>query len=120
LRFALALFGLKDTGLDYRIDFSGVDWEPALAGTARLKRVLRGGKVFRLVEMTPASLHPEWCEVGHTGMIVEGDIEIDFDGDKTIFHAGDALCIPAGTNDRHRPRALSDSAVMFLIEDEGA
>jgi len=106
--------------LDYRIDFSGVDWEPALEGTARLKRVLRGGKVFRLVEMTPASEHPEWCEVGHTGMIVEGELEIDFGGDKTVFRAGDALFIPAGTKDRHRPRALSDRAVMFLIEDEDA
>jgi len=106
--------------LDYRIDFSGVDWEPAFAGTARLKRVLRGGKVFRLVEMTSASEHPEWCEVGHTGMIVEGELEIDFDGDKTVFRAGDALLIPAGADDRHRPRALSARAVMFLIEDEDA
>jgi len=106
--------------LDYRIDFSGVDWEPALEGTARLKRILRAGKVFHLVEMTPASEHPEWCEVGHTGMIVEGEIEIDFDGEKTVFHAGNALFIPAGADDRHRPRALSERAVMFLIEDEAA
>ncbi len=106
--------------MDYRIDFSCIDWAPALEGTARLKRITRGGKVFRLVEMTPASEHPEWCEVGHIGMVVEGELEIDFDGENTIFHAGDALFIPDGASDRHRPRAISDRAVMFLIEDEDA
>jgi len=106
--------------LDYRIVFSNVDWEPTLGGTARLKRVARAGKVLRLLELTLASEHPDWCEVGHVGMIVEGDLEIDFDGEKIVFQAGDALVIPQGAKDRHRPRALTERAVMFLIEDEDA
>lgn len=104
--------------MDYRFAFADVDWEPALDGTARLKRIVRGGKTFRLVELTPKTEHPHWCEVGHVGMIVEGELEIDFDGEKTVFHQGDALCIPHGAADRHRPRALTDRALMFLIEDE--
>ena len=104
--------------MDYRLAFADVDWEPAFNGTARLKRFVRNGKTFRLVEMTPKSAHPEWCVVGHSGFIVEGDLEIDFDGEKLVFHAGDALSIPAGEADRHRPRAISDRAVMFLMEDE--
>ena len=51
-------------------------------------------------------------------MIVEGKLEIDFDGDKQIFRSGDALIIPGGAKDRHRPRALSERALMFLIEDD--
>ncbi len=104
--------------MDYRIDFADVDWEPTLNGTARLKRVARGGKVFRLVELTPATQHPEWCVTGHAGFIVEGEMEIDFDGDVQRFRAGDALNIPGGEKDRHRPRALSERALMFLIEEE--
>ena len=104
--------------MDYRLAFDEVDWEPALDGTARLKRIVNDGKVFRLVELTPKIEHPHWCEVGHIGMIVEGDLEIDFDGDKINFHADDAISIPDGSNDRHRPRVLSDRVVMFLIEDE--
>ncbi len=106
--------------MDYRVAFSDVDWEPTLEGTARLKRVARAGKVLRLVELTPATAHPHWCEIGHVGMIVEGDLEIDFDGEKIVFQAGDALVIPDGAKDRHRPRALTERAVMFLIEDEDA
>ena len=104
--------------MDYRLAFDDVKWEPTLDGTARLKRIVRDGKIFRLVELTPAAEHRHWCEVGHIGMIVEGDLEIDFDGDKINLHAGDAISIPDGANDRHRPRALSDRVVMFLIEDE--
>ena len=104
--------------MDYRVAFAEADWEPALDGTARLKRIVRDGKVFRLVEMTPASQHPNWCEVGHLGMILEGELEIAFD-DRTIrLSAGDALSIPHGPGDRHRPRALTDRVLMFLIEDE--
>lgn len=104
--------------MNYRLAFADVDWEPTLDGTARLKRIVNGGKNFRLLELTPKTVHPHWCEIGHIGMIVEGDLEIEFDGDKLVFHAGDAVSIPDGASDRHRPRALSERAVMFLIEDE--
>ncbi len=104
--------------MDYRLAFDDVDWEPALGGTARLKRIVNDGKGFRMVELTPKTVHAHWCEIGHIGMIVEGDLEIDFDGDKINMHAGDAISIPDGVKDRHRPRAISDRVVMFLIEDE--
>lgn len=104
--------------MDYRLAFDDVSWEPTLDGTARLKRIVHGGKIFRLVEITPISEHAHWCETGHVGMIVEGDLEIDFDGEKITMHAGDALSIPHGADDRHRPRALSERVLMFLIEDE--
>ena len=104
--------------MDYRLAFEDVDWEPTLEGTARLKRIANKGKAFRLVELTPNTVHAHWCEVGHVGMIVEGDLEIDFAGDKIKLQAGDALSIPDGDAHRHRPRALSDRVLMFLIEDE--
>lgn len=106
--------------MEYRIDFENADWEPTLDGTARLKRVVRGGKTFRLVELTPATVHTHWCEIGHVGLIVEGELEINFDGDVQVFRAGDALNIPHGEKDRHRPRALTARALMFLIEEETA
>jgi quercetin dioxygenase-like cupin family protein len=107
-------------GLDYRVAFAEAAWESALEGTARLKRVVLGGKVFRLVELTPATEHSNWCETGHLGFIVEGEMEIEFDGETIRLSAGDALNIPPGVADRHRPRALTDRTLMFLIEDEDA
>ncbi|WP_375201575.1 cupin domain-containing protein [Hyphococcus sp.] len=106
--------------MDYRVAFAETEWEPALGGSARLKRVARGGKVFRLLELTPASNHPDWCEARHMGFVVEGDLEIEFAAKTVRFTAGDAIIIPDGAGDRHRPRALSGRALMFLIEDEAA
>ncbi|PQA88026.1 cupin domain-containing protein [Hyphococcus luteus] len=107
--------------MDYRVAFADQDWAPAFEGTARAKHVSRGGKTFRLLELTPASTHLDWCEAGHAGLVVEGEIEIEFDEAGPVrFAAGDALMIPDGAADRHRPRALSERALLFLIEDEKA
>ena len=116
--FVVSGFWARIAVLDYRLAFDDVSWEPILEGTARQKRVARGGKVFRLVELTPETKHPHWCEVGHLGMIVKGDLEIAFDHETLNFREGDALSIPDGVGDRHRPRALGGPALMFLIEDE--
>ena len=110
--------GMKDLALDYRVAFAETDWEPALGGSARLKRVAREGKIFRLLELTPASHHPDWCETGHLGLVVEGELEIEFDAKTVRLSAGDALTIPHGENDRHRPRALTQRAVLFLIDED--
>lgn len=117
-RMAAKCVWMKRIALDYRLAFDDAPWEPALNGTGRMKRLVRGSKTFRLVEMTPASLHPEWCEIGHVGLLVEGDLEIEFAAETLRYKAGDALHIPSGFAHRHRPRALSGRAQMFLIEDE--
>ena len=106
--------------MDYRVAFAEENWEPAFDGTARAKRLARGGKVFRLLELTPASSHPHWCEKGHAGVLLEGALEIEFDGETVRYAAGDALMIPDGAADRHRPRALSGRALLFLIEEDEA
>lgn len=104
--------------MDYRLAFDDAPWEPALNGTARVKRLAGGAKVFRLLEMTPASEHPDWCELGHAGLVVEGALDIEFDAETVRYDKGDALFIPSGRAHRHRPRAASERALLFLIEDE--
>lgn len=108
----------RELALDYRVAFADQDWRPAFEGTARAKRVARGGKTFRLLELTPASHHPHWCEAGHAGLVVEGELEVAFETGAVRFAAGDALMIPDGAAYRHRPRALTPRTVLFLIEDE--
>lgn len=103
--------------MDYRIDFDSIEWEPALKGTARVKRIIRGGKIFRLLELTPDSQHPDWCLEGHLGSVLEGELDIEFSDQTIRFSVGDALLIPSGELDKHRPRAASARTVMFLVED---
>ena len=48
---------------------------------------------------------------------LEGDLEIDFDGRIEQFPQGSALLIPAGDDGAHKARALSERALLFLVED---
>lgn len=104
--------------MDCRLAFSDVDRELILDGTARRKRIAGRGRQFRLVEPTPGTGRPNRRPVGHAGMILEGALEIDFDGEVQRFGMGDALQIPDGEAARRRPRAIGGPALMFLIEDE--
>jgi quercetin dioxygenase-like cupin family protein len=54
---------------------------------------------------------------GHVGYVIEGDMEIEFDDRVEQYRAGDGLVIPAGTMDRHRPKALSERVRLVFVED---
>ena len=50
----------------------------------RVKRVVRDGKQIRLVEVGPDSGESDWCEEGHVGFILEGELETNIDGSESI------------------------------------
>jgi len=62
-----------------RIDFNQIAWDDKSAGM-RVKRQLRHGRQMRLIEIVPVSGEPDWCEDGHVGYILEGDLETSIDG----------------------------------------
>jgi quercetin dioxygenase-like cupin family protein len=68
------------------------------------------------VEFTKEFVEPG-CTKGHIGYILEGRIEIDFDGKPIVFGPGDGLFIPAGEEHRHKARVLTDTVKVILVED---
>ena len=99
-----------------KVDFTGLKWDESAPGI-RSKSFIRDGKKIRLLELRKDLEHPEWCETGHIGFIVKGEIEIEF-ADKTIlFSKGDGLIIASGKDEKHIPKPVSDTVVMFLVED---
>jgi quercetin dioxygenase-like cupin family protein len=104
---------------NYRASFDEIPWQTPRAG-ARVKICETDGKQIRLLEFTPAFRHPEWCERGHQGVVLEGEMRIEFaNGADVIYRAGELLHIPAGEPDRHRPSALSETVrVLFWEETE--
>ncbi len=100
----------------YRIDFESMAWESAVRG-ARFKAYEQGGKKLRLVEFGKEFVEPDWCTKGHIGLILEGQMEIDFDGEKEIFAPGDGIFIPAGQEHKHKGRVLTDKVKVIMIED---
>lgn len=82
----------------------------------RHKAFTEGGKRVRLVEYTP-TMPVHWCEKGHYGLILEGEMEIEFDHGMLLFKQGDGVFIPDGAAHRHRARVLTDVVRVIFVED---
>jgi len=99
----------------YRIDFDNIEWESPIPGM-RQKVHSHGARRVRLVEYN-ADMVPHWCERGHSGYILEGRFEIEFDQGTIIFETGDGVSIPDGGEHRHRARALTDVVRAVFVEE---
>jgi mannose-6-phosphate isomerase-like protein (cupin superfamily) len=99
----------------YRVPFGDLPWQTSPAGL-RFKAHTFGDSRLRVIEITPAVAHPQWCVAGHVGYVLEGDVEIEFDHRVEHYRPGDGVVIPAGEADRHRPRALSPRVRIVFVE----
>jgi quercetin dioxygenase-like cupin family protein len=50
-------------------------------------------------------------------MMLEGEMEIEFDDRVVVFRAGDGIFIPPGEKHRHRPKAISETVRVIFVED---
>ena len=100
----------------YKIDFKSMEWESPADGV-RFKAYQQGGRKLRLVEFAKEFVEPDWCTKGHIGYILEGQMEIDFDGKIVAFGPGDGLFIPAGEEHKHKARVLTDKVKVIAVED---
>ena len=64
---------------EYRIVFDQIEWHSPQPGV-RFKAARDGSKQVRLVEFTSEFVEREWCEKGHAGFVLAGELEIDFSG----------------------------------------
>ena len=100
----------------YRVDFEPIPWETPTAGV-RSKAYKQGGKQLRSVEFGKEFVELDWCTKGHIGYILEGQMEIDFDGKIIVFGPGDGVFIPLGEEHKHKGRILTDKVKVILVED---
>jgi len=98
-----------------KIDFQSLSWQTPMTG-ARFKAAVLGDKRLRFVEYTK-EMAPHWCEKGHIGYVLEGRMEIQFDGGTATFNAGDGVFLPPGPEHRHMAKILSDVVRVVFVED---
>ncbi len=99
-----------------KIDFTSIPWEMP-AGGVRFKAYKQARKQVRLVEFTDEFVETEWCTKGHIVYILDGQLEVNFNGNIVIFNKGDGLFIPAGEKDKHIGRAITKIVRMLFVED---
>lgn len=100
----------------YKVDFQAVAWDEGREGV-RFKVVHRETSILRLVEFMTAEGFEQWCEEGHIGLVLEGGLEIDFNGTTVAYSAGDGLYIPAGSASAHRAVSIIPGTRLFMVED---
>jgi len=100
----------------FSIEFEKLEWESPLPG-ARSKAFRRNGKQLRLVEFTSAFVEPHWCEKGHLGIVLSGELEVDFKDQVVRYPEGSAIFIPSGPESGHKARAVTPVVRLFLVEE---
>jgi hypothetical protein len=100
-----------------RIPFADLPWS-RLAPGAREKAVAAGSATLRLLELSADFTEEDWCLNAHHGLVIQGEIEIDFGGSATLYQQGDGIHIPGGFANRHKATPLTDKVLLFLVEED--
>ncbi|MBN2591107.1 MAG: cupin domain-containing protein [Sedimentisphaerales bacterium] len=100
----------------YKIDFESKKWESPAVGV-RFKAYEQNSRKLRLVEFFKEFIEPDWCKKGHIGYVLEGQMEIDFNGTKKIFGPGDGVFIPSGEKHKHKGKVLTEKFKVILVEE---
>lgn len=90
----------------YKVEFDSLPWESPMPGM-RLKVFRNGQKQIRLAEFSSEFVEPHWCEKGHVGFVLQGELEIDFHGTLIRYAEGSGILIPQGV--AHGCQRRSDS-----------
>jgi len=102
------------TTIQYKADFNNLAWEQPLKGL-RQKCLVQNNICLRLAEFSK-EIPLDWCKNGHTGYVIEGTVELEFENSTVIYHKGDGIFIPESPEHKHRVRVISDKALIFFVE----
>jgi hypothetical protein len=96
--------------------FDSLEWN-SLGHGSRFKLFQSGTKQLRLLEFTSDFVDPSWCEKGHIGYVVRGELEIDFQGNVVRYPEGSGIVISSGSSSGHKARPVTPTVLLFLVED---
>jgi hypothetical protein len=107
-----------------RVPFGEIDWSDDAPGI-RAREVDVGGARWAIVEYGAGAGREEWCEEGHRGYVLNGEIQYEFDDGREPLRAseGDAFRLPPAElgSGAHRGRNPATGPTrLFLIDDHPA
>ena len=107
-----------------RVPFDELPWTDDAPGLSA-REVDIGGARWATVEYGEGAGREEWCEEGHRGFVLFGEIEYEFDDRRAPLRAkeNEAFLLPGAPlgGGAHRGRNLAPGPTrLFLIDDTGA
>ena len=98
------------------VRFGDMAWEDDVAGI-RDRASTIGSSRWAIVEYGAEAARAEWCEDGHRGLVLDGEIEYEFGDGREKLCSGRRR-VPAAVRRGHRGRNLAGGpTTMFLIDD---
>ncbi len=96
------------------IKFESMPWETPHKGVAQ-KVYIEDTNRLRLLRFNDDFMEEDWCLNGHVGFVVEGEMNVDFNGEMTVYKKGDGLWIPAGENSKHKVIMEKGKEVLLIL-----
>ncbi len=103
------------------VPFRDITWAEDAPGIMACEAEVEGVR-WAIVEYEEGASREEWCEDGHRGLVIHGEIRYEFDDDREPLSAaeGEAFFLPLATRGAgaHRGRNLASGPTrLFLIDD---
>jgi hypothetical protein len=103
------------------VPFGEMDWTDDAPGIL-VREVEVEGARWAMVQYDEGAGREEWCEEGHRGYVIAGEIEYEFDDGREPLRSseGEAFLLPPAPlgSGAHRGRNLSPGPTrLFLIDD---
>jgi hypothetical protein len=105
----------------HNVPFGSMEWTNDAPGIRAKETVLDGSR-WAVVEYSEGIGREEWCEEGHRGYVISGEIEYEFDDGREPLRAsqGEAFLLPPAAlgSGAHRGRNTARKPTrLFLIDD---
>ena len=103
------------------VSFGEMEWTDDAPGIRAREADVKGAR-WAVVEYEEGVGRAEWCEEGHRGYVISGEIEYEFDDNRHPLRAteGEAFLLPSAPlgGGAHRGRNLAAGPTrLFLIDD---
>lgn len=100
------------------IKFQSIPWEQPKTGVQQ-KIYSDGKRRLRLLQFHDTFIEEDWCQKGHVGYVLSGEMTIDFNGTLKHYQQGDGLWIEAGESSKHKVLMKEGKSVeLILFESE--
>ena len=103
--------------VDELVRLSEIEWRPDVEGI-QVRELTVDGRRWALVQYAPGAKRQEWCEDGHLGVVLSGEIEYEFEdgGNPLASRQGDAFTLSTGRGHRGYNTGPTE-AVLLVIDD---
>ena len=96
------------------IRFEKLEWDRPKKGVCQ-KVHSEGAISMRLLRFSDDFVEVDWCLKGHIGLVLQGEMKIDFNGTIKYYKKGDGLWIEKGEDARHKVMIEKGKSVEMIL-----